>query len=107
MLTVVFSLEADDRAAKKPLEQLPAPWARRIVTWIRPGDMPEGDDGAQWEALANELGGEREVIIVDEDKRPIAFHLLTHGGTARRGIFVRCRFSEEDRAVRAGESIFE
>ena len=79
ILAILRSLEPDDRAAEKPPEELSAPRADRVVTWMRPGDMPERDNGAEWQALANGPGRERKVIVLNQNQRPTAVDLLRDG----------------------------
>ena len=67
---------------------------------MRPGDVPERDDTALWQALADSLWREREVVVVDEDegespaasshtasaKRPFTFQYVVKSSGRNTGL---------------------
>src|SRR4051812_14136495 len=50
----------------------------------RPGDMPEGDDGAERQALVNHLRRQREVIVLDQHDWRAAGRLVADGAREAR-----------------------
>jgi hypothetical protein len=74
-----LDVKADDAAAEEAFEELLAERTDPEQLGRRPGDVPEAEDGGAREALADELGGEREMVVLDEDDGVVAIDLLADG----------------------------
>ena len=62
-----LGMEPEDAAAQKSIEQLRAPRADRESLRIRPGDVPESDDGRIGQLFANQPGQQGEVVVLHQD----------------------------------------
>jgi hypothetical protein len=76
VVAVGLGVEADDAAAQQPVEDLVAPRADAEALGVGPGDVPEGEDGGAGQPLADEPGGEGEVVVLHEDDGVLGVGLL-------------------------------
>ena len=108
IVAVELRVEAEDRAAEQPVDDLLAPRADAEGLGVRPGDVPEGDDGGLRQPLADHARQQREVIVLHEHDRRIGRGFRDDGvGEAlvdrdvmRPVAFAKCRPDEGDVAER-------
>ena len=67
-----LGVEAEDRGAEEPVDDLLPPGTDAEGLGIRPGDMPEGDDGRPRQPVADHARQEREMVILHENDRILA-----------------------------------
>ena len=72
VLAVKPGMKAEDRAAEHALENFPPPGADAEGLGVRPGNVPEGQDGRPGQAGANHRRQEREVVVLHQDDRILA-----------------------------------
>ena len=76
VIAVGLGVKAEDARAEHSLEQLVAPGADAEPLRVGPGDVPEHDHGRPGQPLADEVGHEGEVIVLNEDDRVFRVDLL-------------------------------
>ena len=69
-------MEAEDRRAEEPVQDLLAPGQDAEGLRVRPRDVPEGDDSCARQTLADHARQEREVIVLHEDDRILGMRLV-------------------------------
>ena len=69
-------MEAEDRRAEHAVEHLLAPGQDAEGLGVRPRNVPEGDDGGAWQALAHHARQEREVVVLHQDDRVLGVRLV-------------------------------
>ena len=79
VLAVKAGVEAEDRAAEHALEDFPPPGTDAEGLGVRPGDVPEGQDGRPGQAGANHRRQQREVVVLHQDDRILAAGLGDDG----------------------------
>ena len=70
-----LGVEAEDRRAEQPVDDLLAPGADAEGLGIGPGDMPEGDDGRLGQPVADHARQQREMVVLHQDDRVLALGL--------------------------------
>jgi hypothetical protein len=79
VVAVELGLESQDAAAKQSFQQFGAPGANAQAFGVRPGDVPEGDDGGAGQAFANQARGQGEVVVLHQHHGIVGFGFLAHG----------------------------
>ncbi len=72
VLAVKSRVEPQDCAAEQALQQLDPPRTDAERLGVRPGDVPEGDDGRRRQTRLDHRRQQREVVVLDEDDRILA-----------------------------------
>ena len=91
-------VEAQDRRAEQPVDDLLAPGADRERLRVRPGNVPEGDDRGARQPLADHARRHREVIVLHQHDRVLALRLLHHGvgeAAVDRDVMVEIALAED------------
>ena len=103
VLAVEPGMEAKDGAAQQPVQDLASPRADAERLRIRPGNVPEHEDGGVGQPLSDHLRQQREVVVLDEDHR-IADPCLGNDGVRKalvdRPITLPVRLAEDRPHVR-------
>ena len=75
VVAVELGVEADDAGAEQAFEDLLLPGADAEGLGVRPGDVPEGDDGRLGQALADHARRQGEVVVLDQHDRVLGARL--------------------------------
>ena len=79
IVAVELRVEAQDRRPEQTVEQLLAPRTDAEGLGVRPGDMPEGDDGRLGQAFPDRARQQGEVVILHQHDRVLGLGFLLHG----------------------------
>ena len=63
------------------VEQFFSPWANPERFWVRPGNVPEGNDRGGRQRLANHPGQQRKVVILNQYDGVWGLGFLHHGAS--------------------------
>src|SRR5690606_27018781 len=79
IVAMKLRVEAKDGAAKKSFDDLLFPGTNSECFGIRPGDMPERDDGRLGETLADHSWRKSEMVVLDKNDWIFGFSFLNNG----------------------------
>ena len=83
VVAVELGVEAEHGAAEQAVDDLLPPGTDAEGFGVRPGNVPEGDDGRLGQSLPHHAGQQREVVVLHEHDRVVSVASFTTASANR------------------------